>query len=68
MDALALQFWRHETLDTVFREVKWVLPRSNYVRVLAFTAREYELLYTALPADVKDIAHSEHRAVQELEG
>ena len=64
MDALALQFWRHETLDTVFMEVKRVLPRSNYIRVLAFASREYELLYTALPADVKDIAYPEHGAVR----
>ena len=63
MDKLAVQLWRTETMDTIFREIKEVLPSDKYLRVLAFTAREYGLLYTSLPADVKDASTAEYGAV-----
>ena len=63
MDSLAVQFWTHSTLDVVFAEARDILPRHRFLKVLTFTNREYSLVYTALPENMRSAACIEHNTV-----
>ena len=61
-DALARGLWMYATLDVVFAEARFVLPRERFLRVLSFTQREYSLVFASLPAELRSAAYSEHEA------
>ena len=51
-DQLALGLWSGQTADVVLSEVREVLPRQEFLGILAFCSDKYPLLYASLPADI----------------
>ena len=52
-DTLAAGLWRGSTADVLLGEVREVLPNSEYKRILAFCYSSSPLLYSSLPASLK---------------
>ena len=51
-DQLAFGLWSGQTADVVLSEVREVLPRQEFLGILAFCSDKYPLLYASLPADI----------------
>ena len=52
-DVLAAGLWTGSTADILLEEVREVLPNREYKRNLAFCSNNYPLLYSSLPAFLK---------------
>ena len=51
-DQLAQGLWIGRTVDLILGEVKDILPRSEFLGVLAFCCNHYPILYTSLPSEI----------------
>ena len=66
-DQLACAYWRHNTLDNILLDLKFILDAEDYAGILGFCKLQYPILFATLPsalvsgeAEVPGLKHDTH--------